>query len=140
MAQRDTVGSRLRLIMSQRNLKQVDILNLAKPYFKDNVKISKTDLSQYVNDRSEPRSDKLNILSKALNVQQQWLLGYGESSEIPKLQSQNSSNITDTLNHQTTYKDLGLPYRGVIPDDVNDMYRALAETYAKKHNLPKRDD
>lgn len=135
MSQRDTVGSRLRIIMNQRKLKQVDILNLAKPYFKDDIKISKTDLSQYVNDRSEPRADKLNILSKALNVQQQWLLGYGDSAEISKLQSSNTSQ-----KRPTTYKDLGLPYKGVVPDDVNDMYRAMAETYAKNHNLPRRDE
>ncbi|WP_288638878.1 helix-turn-helix domain-containing protein [uncultured Lentilactobacillus sp.] len=74
--ERKTVGQRLRQIMQERGLKQVDIIELCKPFFTDKVKISKTDLSQYVNDKAEPRSDKLYILAKGLNVPEQWLLGF----------------------------------------------------------------
>ena len=42
------------------------------------MKISKSDLSQYVSGKTEPRSDKLCILAKALNVSEQWLLGYDD--------------------------------------------------------------
>lgn len=69
--------------MSERGLKQVDVINLAKPYF-DDVKITKTDLSQYVNDKTEPRQDKMYILSKALNVNEAWLMGFNvEKERIP---------------------------------------------------------
>ncbi|CDO03136.1 bifunctional HTH-domain containing protein/aminotransferase [Oceanobacillus picturae] len=71
-----TTGARLKQIMSERNLKQVDILNLAEKYFKDGVKISKTDLSQYVNGKTEPRQEKLYILAEALDVSEAWLMGY----------------------------------------------------------------
>ncbi len=73
-----TVGERLNQIMSERGLKQKDILDKAEPYFTKNVKISKSDLSQYVSGKTEPRSDKLCILAKALNVSEQWLLGYDD--------------------------------------------------------------
>lgn len=136
MEKRDSVGSRLKIIMNQRNLKQIDILNLAKPFFTDSVKISKTDLSQYVNNKTEPRSDKLNILSLALNVQQQWLLGYGDSNIIPSLDDlKKPKKHSNKLN----YQDLGLPYKGNISEDLNDTFRLLAKQYAEKHNLPKRD-
>lgn len=75
-----TVGERLNQIMSERGLKQKDILDKAEPYFTNEVKISKSDLSQYVSGKTEPRSDKLYILAKALNVSEQWLLGYDDES------------------------------------------------------------
>lgn len=78
-----TTGERLKQIMRERNLKQVDILNLAKKYTKDGIKISKTDLSQYVNGKTEPRQDKLYILAEALNVSEAWLMGYDISRERP---------------------------------------------------------
>lgn len=81
-----TVGERLNQIMSERGLKQKDILDKAEPYFTNEVKISKSDLSQYVSGKTEPRSDKLYILAKALNVSEQWLLGYDdEAAEDKKL-------------------------------------------------------
>ena len=80
---RKTVGQRLKEIMDKRGLKQVDIIEASKPFFTDKVKISKTDLSQYVNDKAEPRSDKLYILAKGLNVPEQWLLGFDDDDSTP---------------------------------------------------------
>ena len=77
--ERKSVGQRLRTIMSNRGWKQKDILDAVKPFFTEKTKISKTDLSQYVNDKTEPRSDKLYILAKGLNVSEQWLLGFDET-------------------------------------------------------------
>ncbi|SEN73840.1 Helix-turn-helix domain-containing protein [Amphibacillus marinus] len=78
---RETTGRRLNQIMSERNLKQVDILNLTKRFTHGNLKISKTDLSQYVNGKTEPRPDKLFILAKALEVNEAWLMGYDSRKE-----------------------------------------------------------
>lgn len=75
---RKSVGQRLRTIMAERNWKQKDILEAVKPFFTETVKLSKTDLSQYVNDKTEPRADKLAILAKGLGVTEQWLLGFDE--------------------------------------------------------------
>lgn len=72
-----TTAERLRQIMSQRGLKQIDILLLAEPYcIKYNVKLNKNDLSQYVNGKVEPKQHKLSILGLALNVNEAWLMGY----------------------------------------------------------------
>ena len=52
--EKETTSSRLRKIMSERNLRQVDILNLAAPYCeKYNVKLNKSDLSQYCSGKTE---------------------------------------------------------------------------------------
>ena len=52
---KETTSQRLRYLMSERNLKQVDILNLSKPYQKEfGIKLSKSTLSQYVNGIQSP--------------------------------------------------------------------------------------
>lgn len=70
---------RLKQILSERNLKQVDILRLAEPYCKKyGVKLNKNDLSQYVNGKVEPGQTKLYILGLALGVNEAWLMGFDD--------------------------------------------------------------
>ena len=87
-------SSRLKKIMSDRNLRQVDILNAAKPYCAQyGIKLEKSDLSQYVNGKVEPGQEKLTILGLALNVSETWLMGY----DVPADRSASNplpSNIT----------------------------------------------
>ena len=72
-----TTGHRLRQIMAARNLRQVDILELAKPYCeKYGEKLTKSDLSQYVNEKVTPGQIKTQILAMALDVNESWLMGY----------------------------------------------------------------
>jgi transcriptional regulator with XRE-family HTH domain len=63
--------------MKARNLRQVDILELTAPYCaKYDVKMNKSDISQYVSGKNEPSQDKLVVLGMALNVSEAWLMGY----------------------------------------------------------------
>ena len=72
-----TFSERLNLIMKEKKLRQIDILNLAKPYQeKYNIKFNKSHLSQYVNGKFNPDNEKIFLLSKVLNVSEAWLLGY----------------------------------------------------------------
>lgn len=72
-----TTSERLKQLMKERNLKQVDILNLCKPFCeKYGVKLAKNDLSQYISGKVQPGSDKLSILGMALGVDETWLMGY----------------------------------------------------------------
>ncbi|MGL5434644.1 MAG: transcriptional regulator [Lachnospiraceae bacterium] len=72
-----TTANRLNEIMDTYNLRQVDILNRAKPYCeKLNVKLGRNDLSQYVSGKVSPGQDKLTILALALGVSETWLMGY----------------------------------------------------------------
>lgn len=80
-----TTSKRLKQIMEERNLKQVDILNMAKPYCdKYGIKLGKSDLSQYLSGRNEPAQKKLAILSLALNVNEAWLMGFDVPMERGK--------------------------------------------------------
>ena len=92
-----TTADRLKQIMDERNLKQVDILRLAKPYCERyNVKLSKSHLSQYVSGVVEPSQYKLTILGLALNVSEVWLMGH----DAPRERQQPAGQLTDGLDEE----------------------------------------
>lgn len=71
-----TTSSRLKQLMNERGLKQVDILKLAEPYCnKYRIKLGKSDVSQFINGKVVPGQWKLSILGMALNVSEAWLMG-----------------------------------------------------------------
>ena len=103
---KSNTSMRLKELMTERNLRQIDILNAAKPFCSQyGVKLEKNDLSQYVNGKVEPGQEKLTILGLALNVSETWLMGYDVPSSreitIPK-----ASNITP-LPQMREWKVLG---------------------------------
>lgn len=70
-------SERFKTLMDERNLRQVDILNLVLPYCKKyNVKMNKSDISQYVSGKTEPSQEKLVVLGMALNVSESWLMEF----------------------------------------------------------------
>ena len=72
-----TTAERLKQIMKERNMKQVDILEFVLPVCKKyGLKMNKSDISQYVSGKVEPNQRKLVALSEALNVSETWLMGY----------------------------------------------------------------
>lgn len=73
---RSNTSERLKYLMEAKNLKQSDIIEKVTAM---GEYISKSALSQYVNDQSTPDQRKLTILSKALDVSEVWLMGYGDT-------------------------------------------------------------
>lgn len=74
-----STSERLRELMEERGLRQVDILNLCQPYcHKYGVTLSKSHLSQYLKGSFEPKQDKLTVLAHALNVSEVWLMGLSD--------------------------------------------------------------
>lgn len=72
---RSNTSERLKYLMEAKNLKQSDIIERVSAM---GEYISKSALSQYVNGQSTPDQRKLTILSKALDVSEVWLMGYGD--------------------------------------------------------------
>lgn len=96
-----TTAERLKQIMKEENLKQVDILERSKKYCEiHGKKLTKTDLSQYVSGKVVPGQDKLFILALTLNVNEAWLMGYNVSkerkvkSEPPEQEGENEKIMT----------------------------------------------
>lgn len=73
----EQTSARLNKIMIDRKLKQVDILEKARPFCEQyGIKLGRNDLSQYVSGKVEPGQEKLTVLGMALNVSEAWLMGY----------------------------------------------------------------
>lgn len=106
---KENTASRLKYLMETRAIRQVDILTLTKPYCeKYNVKMNKSDISQYVSGKVAPNQNKLTILSMALGVNESWLAGYDVPMERQELtvESQEISSSDRRLGIRlSTYAD-----------------------------------
>lgn len=102
-------SDRLKQIMYERNLKQIDILNMANPFCeKYGIKLNKNDLSQYVSGKVEPGQHKLYILGLTLNVSEAWLMGF----DVP-MERTTTSYITlkEDINLSLHEKEVVTAYR-----------------------------
>lgn len=79
---RESTASRIKQIMSEQGLRQVDILNKSKPYQDQlGIKMSKSTLSQYVNGIQSPDQNRIYLLSKTLDINEAWLMGFDVAKE-----------------------------------------------------------
>jgi len=82
-----TTARRLRQLMEQRGLKQIDILRLVLPHCEAaGIRMNRSDISQYVSGKVEPSREKLALLCRALGVEEPWLMGYDGVPEAPPAQ------------------------------------------------------
>lgn len=120
---KENTSDRLKKIMQERKIKQVDILNMSLPYCrKYNIKMNKSDISQYVSGKVEPSQEKLVILGMALDVSEAWLMGLdvspvrrgktGEAKEdvdllwkISLLDQRDKETILDMINVMLSRKE-----------------------------------
>lgn len=124
MTKKTTTGLRLKEIMKEKSLRQVDILERSKPYQEEyGIKLAKNDLSQYVNDKVEPRQEKLFILAKTLDVSEAWLLGY----DVPK------GRITDDK------QDILDIYNQLEPPRQDYVYSVAQDQLNEQNNLIHED-
>jgi hypothetical protein len=98
---RKTTSERLKLLIESRQIRQVDILNAAKPFCeKYGVKLERNDLSQYVSGKVLPGQDKLTVLGLALNVSEAWLMGFDVPMEreiAPAAQEEGNERLTQVV-------------------------------------------
>lgn len=82
-------ADRLRELMTEKNWKQVDVINNSKPFQeKLGVKLGKSALSQYVNGIQAPDQKKLALLALTFNVSEAWLMGY----DVPRSRVSSTEN------------------------------------------------
>ncbi len=68
---------RLRQIMQERGIKQVDLVRMCAPFAREaGISMGKSAISQYVTGKSLPAQRQLTILGQALNVSEAWLMGF----------------------------------------------------------------
>ena len=132
--QRSSTSSRLKQIMSERNLRQVDILESSKPFQKKlGVKMGRSALSQYVTGKSKPDDKKLSLLSQTLDVSEAWLMGYDvDMKRIPD-EERVSESIPEIL---TIYNQLEEPRQEKVLDfasaQLNEQEKSKAVSIFEK--------
>jgi len=100
---KENTSVRLKQIMKERQLRQVDILEKCKPFCQRfDVKLGRNDLSQYVNGKVEPRQEKLSVLGYALNVSEAWLMGF----DVPMERTGTSTTKKESPKIITYYNQL----------------------------------
>lgn len=102
------MGQRIALLRKERNLSQ----NVAAK----KLNISSSTLSMYETGNREPNNEILSKLADFFGVSADYLLG----RELPD-------------NSGLTWRNLGMVYDGLIPEDLKDMYKVIAKEYVRKH-------
>lgn len=127
---KENTASRLSKIMTERNLRQVDILEYTKPFcIKYGVKMNKSDLSQYVSGKVEPSQEKLVILGLALNVNEAWLMGF----DVPMERSENTNISKDSTQIMTFFNKLNSYGKKTATEQVRLL--TLDEKYTMPDNI-----
>ncbi|EMF0065635.1 helix-turn-helix domain-containing protein [Enterococcus hirae] len=135
--ERVSPANRLKQLMSERNLKQVDILNMSIPYQKSlGIKMSKSHLSQYVNGKSNPDQNKLYLLGKTLNVNEAWLMGFDVPKDRVPDEKRNDENDTQEINITPIFNQLNKENQ---QDVYNYAEQKLASQDSKITHIPKKD-
>lgn len=81
-------SKRLRELMTERGLRQRDIVAACAPYCERyHILLDKSYISLYVNGKVEPNQEKLYILSLALDVSEAWLMGFDVPRDRPPRQT-----------------------------------------------------
>lgn len=133
-------STRLKEIMEERNLRQVDLLEIVKPFCElYNVKINKSDLSQYVSGKVKPGQEKLSMLGMALGINETWLMGYN----VPK-EKQFDIDKSTLTNHEkqllNNFSKLDNEDKNKVMDYTNLL--TLQDKYNKEDNIitiPKKE-
>ena len=126
-------SNRLKQIMSERSLKQVDILNLSIPFQKKyGIKLSKSTLSQYVNGVQSPDQNRIYLLAKTLGVSEAWLMGF----DVPMLEIENSNSTTSLVEEITKISSkLEEPRQKIVLDTAHSQFKEQKEEEKKNANV-----
>lgn len=121
--------NRLKSIMKERKITQTE---LAK-----RTGIRQSSISDWLNNRYEPKQDKVYIIAKALNVSPAWLLGYDEN--IPTNQTEGyyvdpkTAEYAEMLRTRPEMRMLFSASRGISKEDMEKAVEYI-ELLKLKHN------
>lgn len=95
---RESFADRLRSAMSEKGIKQVDLVRYAG---EQGIKLGKSHISQYVSGKTVPRTDMVRFLAGALQVDPDWLNGrnpaQGMEGETKMREFKKSSKLDNVL-------------------------------------------
>ena len=110
---------RLKHAMDYRNLKAVDICERGN--------IPKSAMSYYLSGRSEPKSDRLYIIAKVLDVSEAWLLGYDVKMERATAQKDIDETVavSNRIKKDPEFRQLIVSINHLNPDQLEAVKNLL---------------
>lgn len=113
-------ASRFSSLMQQRKFKQVDLIRMAA---EQNIKLGKSQISQYVSGKTVPRKDMLQFLAAALQTDPDWLLGKDE----PRPSTMKGDETMRTFHKSSKLDNVLYDVRGPVVDEANRMEQEGAQ-------------
>lgn len=113
------LGKRIANLRKDKDLSQAQLAKF--------MNIGTSTLGMYETGKREPNTEILSKIADFFDVSVDYLLGRNEST---------SSDDNDELD----WTDFGMAYGGHIPDELKDMYKAIAKEYVRKHPESMRKD
>ena len=111
---------RLSQAMDFRNIKAVELC--------ERCDIPKSAMSYYISGRSEPKSPRLYVIAKALDVDEAWLLGY----DVPMERNQDQremdelSKINERIKKDPEFRRLAIQINHLNPEQLEAVNNLLA--------------
>lgn len=137
---RKNTAERLKQIMSESSLRKVDIIKKSVPFQKSlHVKLGKSALSQYFNGKQSPDQDKIYLLSRTLNVNEAWLIGFDVFPEREQSNAPSGNKNSNIYNFFDTGLSTGA-FTEVNPFTTSDVKKialpnAVMGKYSGKSNI-----
>jgi len=113
---------RLKYAMELKNVKAIDLSKSSG--------IPKNSISYYLSGRSEPKSDRIYLLAKLLDVSEAWLLGYDVAMERSNTQKDVDETVAlfERIEKDREFKQLMLRINRLSPAEL-EAVKAVAAAF-----------
>ena len=127
-----TPNDRLKQIMKERNLRRVDVVKMSEYYQKEmNIKLTKSNISQYIKGTSNPDRKKIQLLAKTLKVSEGWLSGYDVKKNLVISKSELSNHFDKIFQSDKIKLDLDFANQKYENEQHKLTFLALLENFDK---------
>lgn len=116
---KDEFKDRLRKAMDANEMKAVDLC--------EKTGVPKSAISYYLAGKSEPKSDRLYIIAKALDVSEAWLLGYNVDMARDKSQKEldELADLNERIKKEKDFRQLILKINHLKPQQLEAVKNLL---------------
>ena len=136
LSKKATTADRLAELMEEMNIRQADIIRMAVPICaKYNMKLSRSDLSQYISGKTEPGQAKLTIIAEALGVSEAWLMGFDVQKRPSGMRPAKPSYENNKAVYETDNDNRQFVADSVPPDSYYAMSLFLQLSAADKKKI-----
>ena len=110
----ESCGERIKKALRIRGKKNSDLA-----YF---LKIDRGTITNYINDKYAPKTDRLNLMAQYLNVDPVWLLGYNVPMESYHEKIKKDDEKTEII--ISSLKELSDPQKQIVLSMVKELIKA----------------